>query len=54
MCACARRVGAQVHWAHLPPALLPDAAWDGGGCWSGAAVLGPEGLPRLLYTGGGP
>lgn len=28
-----------VHWAHLPPALRPDAPWDADGCFSGSAVL---------------
>ncbi len=40
-----------VHWAHLPVALRPGDAWDRDGCWSGSALLGDDGVPRLLYTG---
>ncbi len=45
-----------VHWAHLPPALRPDAPWDADGCFSGSAVLvvaRPGGAGARVGAGGG-
>lgn len=40
-----------VHWTHEPIALFPESSGpDAGGCWSGSAILGPEG-PLVFYTG---
>ncbi|MFV2063381.1 MAG: glycoside hydrolase family 32 protein [Chloroflexota bacterium] len=40
-----------VHWRREPIALTPTpGGLDADGCWSGCAVMGPDG-PVLLYTG---
>ncbi len=40
-----------VHWRHEPIALVPTPGGpDADGCWSGCAVIGPDG-PVFLYTG---
>eukprot|EP00879_Flechtneria_rotunda_P016553 GHRR01017322.1.p1 GENE.GHRR01017322.1~~GHRR01017322.1.p1 ORF type:complete len:187 (+),score=52.14 GHRR01017322.1:251-811(+) len=39
------------HWTWLPPALLPDTAYDFNGVWSGAATVADGNLPVLTYTG---
>lgn len=41
-----------VHWEELTPALLPqDNSIDNNHCFSGCAVLMPNGEPKLFYTG---
>jgi beta-fructofuranosidase len=40
-----------VHWRHEPIALTPTPGGpDADGCWSGSAVMGPDG-PVIFYTG---
>ncbi len=38
-----------VHWEEIPIALSPDTEYDGGGCWSGTAVV-KDGLLYVFYT----
>lgn len=38
-------------WRHRPNALYPDAPYDRDGCYSGSAVVQPNGQVRLYYTG---
>ena len=40
-----------LHWRYLPAALAPDTAYDRDGCFSGSAVVLPDGRHLLLYTG---
>jgi beta-fructofuranosidase len=40
-----------LHWRHLPAALAPDADYDRDGCFSGNAVVLPDGRHLLMYTG---
>lgn len=40
-----------LHWRYLPAALAPDADYDRDGCFSGSAVVLPDGKQLLLYTG---
>ena len=38
-----------LHWEELPVALTPGASYDGGGCWSGTAIVKDERL-YLFYA----
>ena len=40
-----------LHWEYLPAALAPDTDYDRDGCFSGSAVVLPDGRHLLLYTG---
>ena len=40
-----------LHWEHLPAALAPDMEYDRDGCFSGSAVVLPDGRHLLMYTG---
>lgn len=40
-----------MHWRYLPAALAPDMGYDRDGCFSGSAVVLPDGRHLLLYTG---
>ena len=49
-----------VYWQHHPPALEPGKIspekegffkWDADGCFTGCAVITPDGKPTILYTG---
>ncbi len=40
-----------LHWSHLPAALAPDTDYDRDGCFSGNAVVLPDGRHLLMYTG---
>ena len=40
-----------LHWKHLPAALAPDMDYDRDGCFSGSAVVMPDGRHLLMYTG---
>ncbi len=40
-----------LHWHHLPAALAPDTSYDRDGCFSGSAIVLPDGRHMLLYTG---
>lgn len=41
-----------VHWEELTPALIPeDNGIDNNSCFSGCAILMPNGQPKLFYTG---
>lgn len=40
-----------LHWEHLPAALAPDMDYDRDGCFSGSAVVLPDGRHLLMYTG---
>ncbi len=40
-----------LHWRYLPAALAPDSGYDRDGCFSGSAVVLPDGRHLLLYTG---
>lgn len=40
-----------LHWRQLPAALAPDADYDRDGCFSGNAVVLPDGRHLLMYTG---
>ena len=40
-----------LHWEYLPAAMAPDAGYDRDGCFSGSAVVLPDGRHLLLYTG---
>lgn len=40
-----------LHWEYLPAALAPDEAYDRDGCFSGSAVVLPDGQQLLMYTG---
>lgn len=40
-----------ITWERLPIALAPDEAYDKDGCFSGGAVMTPEGKHLLMYTG---
>ncbi len=40
-----------LHWEYLPCALAPDEAYDRDGCFSGSAVVLPDGRHLLMYTG---
>jgi len=42
-----------VRWTWLPPALLPDTAYDAGGVWSGSTTIDDNGTPHILYTAAG-
>ena len=39
-----------LHWEYLPAALAPDEAYDKDGCFSGSAVVLPDGRHLLMYT----
>jgi len=43
--------GDLLHWEYLPAALAPDAPYDRDGCFSGSAVVLPDGRQLLMYTG---
>ncbi|MCM1135284.1 MAG: glycoside hydrolase family 32 protein [Clostridium sp.] len=38
-------------WRHLPAAMAPDMDYDRDGCFSGSAVVMPDGTHLLMYTG---
>ena len=40
-----------MHWEYLPAALAPDKDYDRDGCFSGSALVLPDGRQLLLYTG---
>lgn len=40
-----------LHWEYLPAALAPDEDYDRDGCFSGSAVVLPDGRHMLMYTG---
>lgn len=40
-----------LHWEYLPVALAPDETYDRDGCFSGSAVVLPDGRQLLMYTG---
>ena len=40
-----------LHWEYLPAALAPDQIYDKDGCFSGSAVVLPDGKQLLMYTG---
>ena len=40
-----------LHWEYLPAALAPDMTYDRDGCFSGSAVVLPDGRQLLMYTG---
>ncbi|WP_287714582.1 glycoside hydrolase family 32 protein [Blautia sp.] len=40
-----------LHWEFLPAALAPDEIYDRDGCFSGSAVVLPDGRQLLMYTG---
>ena len=40
-----------LHWEYLPAALAPDEKYDKDGCFSGSAVVLPDGRHLLMYTG---
>lgn len=40
-----------LHWRYLPAALAPDTEYDRDGCFSGSAVVLPDGRHLLIYTG---
>ncbi len=40
-----------LHWEYLPAALAPDESYDKDGCFSGSAVVLPDGRHLLMYTG---
>ena len=40
-----------LHWEYLPCALAPDEAYDRDGCFSGSAMVLPDGRHLLMYTG---
>ena len=40
-----------LHWEYLPAALAPDEIYDRDGCFSGSAIVLPDGRHLLMYTG---
>ena len=40
-----------LRWEYLPAALAPDMPYDQAGCFSGCAVVLPDGRHALMYTG---
>ena len=42
-----------VNWTELKPAIRPSEHYDSLGIWSGCAVINDEGIPQIIYTGGG-
>jgi len=40
-----------LHWEYLPAALAPDESYDRDGCFSGSALMLPDGRQLLMYTG---
>lgn len=40
-----------LHWQYLPAAMAPDEAYDKDGCFSGSAIVLPDGRHLLMYTG---
>ncbi len=40
-----------LHWQYLPAALAPDELYDRDGCFSGSAIVLPDGRHLLMYTG---
>ncbi len=41
-----------LHWEHLPAALSPEMPYESsGGCFSGSALVLPDGRHLLMYTG---
>ena len=40
-----------LHWEYLPAALAPDTWYDKDGCFSGSAIMLPDGRQLLMYTG---
>ena len=40
-----------IHWEYLPCALAPDEPYDRDGCFSGSALVLPDGRHALMYTG---
>lgn len=40
-----------LHWEYLPAALAPDLPYDTDGCFSGNALVLPDGRHLLMYTG---
>ena len=40
-----------LRWEYLPCGLAPGEAYDRGGCFSGSAVVLPDGRHLLMYTG---
>ncbi len=43
--------GDLLHWEQLPAALAPDRDYDRDGCFSGSALVLPDGEHLLMYTG---
>lgn len=43
-----------VHWRHAGIALWPSLSRGEEHCFSGSAIVGPDGLPRMFYTSIGP
>ena len=42
-----------IHWTEHRPALRPSETYDREGIWSGHAVADKDGVPAIIYTGGG-
>lgn len=40
-----------LHWKYMPCAIAPDHRYDKDGCFSGSAILLPDGRHMLMYTG---
>ncbi len=40
-----------LHWRYLPAAMAPDMDYDRDGCFSGSAMVMPDGRHLLMYTG---
>ncbi|MBR1635921.1 MAG: glycoside hydrolase family 32 protein [Lachnospiraceae bacterium] len=40
-----------LHWDYLPAAMAPDQPYDRDGCFSGSALMLPDGRHLLMYTG---
>ena len=43
-----------ISWEYLPAAMAPDTEYDGAGCFSGSAMILPDGRHLLMYTGCSP
>lgn len=42
-----------IHWTEDKPVLSPGERYDQFGIWSGHAVVREDGIPEIIYTGGG-
>ena len=40
-----------LQWEYLPAAMAPDMPYDRDGCYSGSAIVMPDGRQMLMYTG---